>query len=197
MKKPDLLAALRGVLDVFEQLAIPYYVGGSLASSAYGLPRTTMDADLVGDVTLTHVASLVRSLRDRYYVSEAMIARAIADVSSFNLIHLQTTVKIDVFILKKDAYHRSALARRVKDRLIDDDPASAVFLSSAEDVILSKLEWYEMGQRVSERQWLDVLGIIKVQGESLDGEYLVEWSGVLGVSELLRHAYQEAGVELC
>ena len=196
MKTPDLLLALKPVVDAFDRLSIPYYIGGSLASSAYGTPRTTMDADVVADLALAEVPSLVELLRDRYYVSDVMMANAIAGTSSFNLIHLETMVKIDVFVLKKDPYHQSAFARRREDRLVEDDPDSVVCLSSAEDIILSKLQWYEMSQRVSERQWLDILGVIKVQGDSLDREYLINWAETLGVSDLLRRAWSESGMPL-
>ncbi len=196
MKKPDLLLALKPVVDAFERLSIPYYIGGSVASSVYGMPRATMDADIVADLAPTQVPSLVDLLRDQYYISETMIQNASVGVSSFNLIHLETMMKIDVFVQKNDAYHQSAFARRVKDRLVDDDPDSVVCLASAEDVILSKLQWYEMGQRISERQWLDILGVIKVQGDSLDREYLARWSEALGVSDLLRRACSEAGMQL-
>ncbi len=196
MTKPDLLLALKPVVDAFDRLSIPYYIGGSIASSAYGTPRTTMDADMVADLAPAQVPSLVELLRDQYYVSDAMITGAIAGTSSFNLIHIETMVKIDVFILKKDPYHQSAFARRCEDQLVEDDPDSVFCLSSAEDVILSKLLWYEMSRRVSERQWLDILGVIKVQGDSLDREYLLHWSETLDISDLLRRAWSESGAQL-
>lgn len=194
MKKPDLLVALKPVIAAFDRLAIPYYIGGSIASSAYGIPRATMDADIVADLAPAQVSGLVVLLQDQYYVAAAAITNAIGAASSFNLIHLETMVKIDVFIAKKDAYHESALARRLADRLVDDDPDSVVCLASPEDIILSKLQWYEMGQRVSERQWLDILGVVKVQGDALDTEYLLRWSQALGICDLWQRACSEAGL---
>jgi len=195
MKKPDLLGALKPVIDAFDRLAIPYYIGGSIASSAYGIPRATMDADLIAHLTVAQVSGLVALLQDQYYVAEAAITNAISSASSFNLIHLETMVKIDVFVPKKDAYHQIALARRVTDRLVDDDPDSMVCLASPEDVILSKLQWYQMGQGVSDRQWLDILGVIKVQGDSLDAEYLRAWAETLGVHDLWQRACSESGLK--
>jgi hypothetical protein len=194
VKKPDLLLALKPVIDAFERLAIPYYIGGSIASSAYGMPRATMDVDLVADLVIAQVSGLVALLQDQYYLAEAAITNAIGNAASFNLIHLETMVKIDVFIAKEDAYHQSALARRLTDRLVDDDPDSVVCLASPEDVILSKLQWYEMGQRVSERQWLDILGVVKVQGDSLDKEYLLRRSQALGLCDLWQPACSEAAL---
>ena len=196
MKNPDILLAIKPVIQAFDRLAIPYYIGGSIASSVYGLARATMDVDIIADIAPSHVASLVGLLRDAYYIDEQMIKDAISGASSFNLIHLETMMKVDVFIQKKDPYHRCAIARRLQDRLVEEDQDSVFYLSSPEDIILSKLCWYEMGDRVSERQWLDVLGVIKVQSDSLDRAYLIKWSNALGVSDLLRQAFSESGVPL-
>ena len=196
MKSPDILLAIKPVTQAFDQLSIPYYIGGSIASSVYGVARATMDVDIIADLALTQVSSLVKLLQDQYYIDERMINNAVTSVSSFNLIHLETMMKVDVFVQKKDAYHRSAIARKVTDRLVEDDPDSVVYLSSPEDVILSKLCWHEAGNRASERQWLDVLGVIKIQSDSLDKEYLVNWSSTLGVCDLLKQAFAESGVTL-
>ncbi len=194
MKNPDLLLAIKPVVNAFEQLSIPYYIGGSIASSVYGIARATMDVDIIADLSLDQTPSLVRLLRDQYYVEESMINNAITHVSSFNLIHLETMMKVDVFVQKRDAYHQAALARKVEDRLAEDDRDSVFYLSSPEDIILSKLSWYEAGGKVSERQWLDVLGVMKVQSDSLDQAYLAKWADTLGMSHLLRRALTEAGI---
>jgi hypothetical protein len=196
MKSPDILLAIKPVVDAFDRLSIPYYIGGSIASSAYGIARATMDADIVADLVHAQVASFVAQLRAEYYVDEQTVSRAVSDASSFNLIHLGTMMKIDVFIQRKDPYHKSAMERRLTERLVEDDQDSAFFVSSPEDVILSKLCWYETGGRVSERQWLDILGVIKVQSDSLNREYLIKWSNVLGVFDLLKQAFSDSGVAL-
>jgi hypothetical protein len=196
MKKPDILLAIKPVARAFDQLSIPYYLGGSIASSAYGIARATMDVDIVAEMALDQVPSLVGLLQEKYYINEQAINDAIAEASSFNLIHLETMMKVDVFLPKKDPYHKSAMARRVADRLVEDEEESVFSLSSAEDVILSKLRWYDKGGRVSERQWLDVLGVIKVQSDSLDQEYLITWSNALGLSDLLKQAFSESGMSL-
>ena len=196
MKSPDILLAIGPVIKAFDQLSIPYYIGGSIASSVYGIARATMDADIIADLTLAQVPSLVGLLQDEYYIDEQMINDAVSNASSFNLIHLGTMMKVDVFLQKKDPYHQSAFARKLRDRLVEDDQSSVFYLSSPEDIILSKLCWYEMGGRVSERQWLDVLGVIKVQSNSLNREYLTNWSRTLGVFDLLEQAYSESGMKL-
>jgi len=196
MKSPDILLAVRPVIQAFEQLSIPYYIAGSIASSVYGLARATMDVDLVADIPLGQVSSLTERLREGYYLDEPMIRDAIANSSSFNLIHLDTMMKVDVFVPKKDPYHQTAVARKRQDRLVEEDPDSVFYLSSPEDIILSKLRWYEMGGRVSEQQWLDVLGVIKVQGDSLDRRYLAAWARIAGLFDLLEQAFEDAGVTL-
>jgi len=131
MRNPDILFAIKPVIKAFDQLSIPYYIGGSVASSVYGMARATMDVDIVADMALAQVPSVVGLLQDEYYIDERTINRAVSDTSSFNLIHLETMLKIGVFILKRDSYHKSAIGRRRRDRLIEDDQDSAFFLSSA------------------------------------------------------------------
>ena len=196
MSQPDLLHAPKPVIHAFEQLGIPYYLGGSVASSVYGLARATLDVDLVADIAVDQVSSLVGLWRPAYYLDEQMIRDALVNCSCFNLIHLDTMMKVDVFIPRQDPYHRAARARKRRDRLVEEDPDSVVYLCSPEDIILSKLHWYEMGGRVSERQWLDILGVLKVQGDALDREYLITWSKVVGVFDLLEQAFSEAGMPL-
>ncbi len=195
MNDPDILLAVKPVVEAFEQLSIPYFIDGSVASSVYGFARATMDVDVVADIVFGQVSPLAERLTDEYYVEERMIKAAISDVSPFNLIHLKTMMKIDVFIPERSPYHDSASARKLRDRLVPNDRDSIFYLSSPEDVILSKLRWYEAGGRVSERQWFDVLGVIKVQADSLDKAYLVHWSTTLGVHGPLEQAFQESGVD--
>ena len=101
-------------------------------------------------------------------------------------------IKIDVFIHKKDPFNKSAITRKHKDLLVEGDDETDYYFASPEDVILNKLRWYEMTNRVPERQWLDITGVIKVQGDSLDKEYLLKWSEYLNVSRLLKDAFSEA-----
>ena len=194
MKNPDILLAIKPVINAFNQLSIPYYIGGSVASSLYGMARATMDVDVIACMTQGKVPSFVKQLEEAYYIDEQMIDEAISSGSSFNLIHLETMMKIDVFTQKQEPYHESALAGRLRDLLVEGDQDSAFYFSSPEDIILSKLRWYEMGNRVSERQWLDIIGVIKVQGDSLNNAYLVSWSKSLGLFDLLKQAFLDAGI---
>ena len=195
MKTPDILIAVQPVIQAFEKLSIPYYIGGSIASSLYGMARATLDVDIVADLKVDHIAPLKQFLEHQYYIDEDMIAEAIRTNSSFNLIHLGTMIKIDVFIHKDEPYPLEALQRIRRDTL-EDTAKVEFYFSSPEDIIIHKLQWYKMGGLVSERQWLDVIGVIKVQGDLLDKKYLAGWSRKLGLSSLLKEAFVEAGVKL-
>ena len=197
MKPPDIFIALKPVINIFEKLSIPYYIGGSIASSIYGIARATMDVDIVADIDIHHIPALKQHLENDYYIDEDMIKEAIRNKSSFNLIHLETVLKIDVFIYKDEPYQRNAIQRKLKDTIIEEDNSDAIFyFSSPEDIIINKLIWYKMGGEVSDRQWLDVTGVIKVQGDSLDKNYLKEWSQKLKIFELLNKAFNESEIKL-
>jgi len=195
MKIPDILIAVQPVIQAFKKLSIPYYIGGSIASSVYGMARATLDVDIVADLKTHHSAHLNQILEDQYYIDEDMINDAIRTNSSFNLIHLETMIKIDVFIHQDEPYPLAALQRIRKDTF--EDTANVEFyFSSPEDIIIHKLQWYKMGGLVSERQWLDVIGVIKVQKDSLDKKYLERWSRKLGLSTLLKEAFNAKDVKL-
>ena len=183
--------AVKLFIKTLEHLNVPYYIGGSIASSVYGIARATMDVDLVSELRKEHVKFLVQVLSKDYFIDENMILDAIKNKSSFNLIHLETMIKIDVFISKERRFDKISFERRKKDKISEESDSIQVFLRSAEDTILSKLEWYKSGGSVSERQWKDILGIIKVQGELLDEEYLREWAEELDVKNLLENAFKE------
>lgn len=191
MSEPDLLAALAPVVDTLGTLGVRYQVGGSVASSIYGMARATMDVDLVADLRPEHVDQLVASLEEDYFVDEEMIRRALGERSSFNLIHLATLLKVDVFVPAERPYDEEALQRGRFDTLVDEPGARKVCVASPEDIILRKLEWYRLGDETSERQWADLLGVLRVQGTSLDLEYLRRWASELNVQDLLDCALEE------
>jgi len=176
MKDPDIISAIRPVVEAFEKLGVPYFITGSVASSAYGIARATMDVDMVSDLKHRHVRSFVEQLKPSYYIDEDIISHAIHRHSSFNLIHLETMVKVDVFVAKDQPYQREALRRRRTDTLDEGREDDKYYLVSCEDIILSKLDWNRMGREVSERQWNDVLGVLKVQEHSIDTQYLRQYS---------------------
>ncbi len=190
----DFLVTLRPIVRQFNQLGIAYYVGGSLASSTFGRPRTTVDIDLIADFQSEQAAPFVQALSGDYYVDENMIQEAIDAKSAFNLIHQETMLKVDVFLLKGRAYDRTAL-RRGRSRALQEGETDEEFMvASPEDVVLSKLEWFMKGGEVSERQWSDVIGVLQVQRERLSREYLLQWAEALGLTRLLQKALGEAEI---
>jgi len=195
MKTPDIISALNPVIKTFEKLNVSYYIGGSVASSIYGMARSTLDVDIVADIQKFHTPLLMAQLQGEYYIDEDMIKEAIQHHSSFNLIHLATAIKIDIFIYTGDPHQQKTFERRLEDRIVENQD-NKYFFPSPEDIIIIKLQWFDMGKRISERQWLDILGVIKLQGKSLDIKYLQSWSLKLGFDTLLLKALMEAGFEL-
>jgi|HubBroStandDraft_4_1064222.scaffolds.fasta_scaffold511692_1 hypothetical protein len=178
--------AFKRVLEVLDRLEIPYLVGGSLASSAYGIPRATMDADLVADVRLDQVAEFASELTADFYADPDMMKDALQRGRSFNLIHYDSSFKIDIFPLLRDEYSQAQFRRRrfEQTQSFGDESIECVF-ATAEDTILNKLRWYRAGGEVSEQQRNDLRGILQVSGKKLDLEYLRLWAPRLGVADLL------------
>ena len=190
MSDLEIFAALRRVAETFDRLGIGYYVGGSLASSLYGVPRATNDADVIAAIGEKDARAVSEALAPDFYVDEDMILDAIRRQGMFNVIHQETALKIDVYVLKPDAWHQEAFARRRQDSI--EDGARQFSFGTAEDILLYKLVWFRMGGGVSERQWSDVLGVLRVQRDALDREYLDRWASVLEVADLLTRARVEA-----
>jgi hypothetical protein len=188
----DLWQAVVPVVDALEALPVSYYIGGSVASSFAGVARFTQDADLVADLRPAHAVALAARLEGSYYVDRERIAQAIVAQRSFNAIHLATTFKVDVFVAGESRFAREALARRVAIHVPDLD--RALHFSSAEDIVLHKLQWFAEGGGVSDRQWHDLQGVLRVQRRQLDLSYLRIWAERLALAELLRRALDEAGL---
>ncbi len=188
---PESVRVLMLVTKAFDDLQIPYLVGGSMASALYGVARSTLDADVVADIRQENVAALIAALGSDFYADDEMIRGAIEQRSSFNLVHFETMFKVDVFIRKERPYDRAQFERRI-EQVFATDPEQRAFITSAEDIILAKLEWYRLGYEISDRQWRDILGVLKVQAGRLDLDYLRHWAAELKVADLLQRALKES-----
>ena len=182
------------VVKVLNDLSIPYFVGGSLATAVHGVARATMDVDVVADVRAEHAQPLVDALGQDFYADTALIRNAVRGRSSFNVIHKPTMFKVDVFIPKGRPFDRSQFARRIAQSLTEEE-ADQIYIASPEDNILAKLQWYRLGGEVSDRQWRDVLNVIRIQDERLDRTYLRRWASELGVADLLEEALNQGDSE--
>ena len=187
---PEQIAVTTLVTDALEVLHVPYAIGGSFASALHGVMRATMDVDLVADLRREHVAPLVQALGEAFYADAVMMHEAIDQRRSFNLIHLASMFKVDVFVARSRDFDRAQLTRR-QLHLLSEQPECRVYVASAEDTVLAKLEWYRSGGEISERQWRDALGVLQVQGGRLDLTYMRHMAAGLGVQDLLERAIQD------
>ena len=191
MTDSDLVAALRPVAEAFDALGVRYYLGGSVASSAHGIARASLDADVVAALKAEHVDALATRLAPAYYIPLDRLRSAVAARSSCNLIHLATMFKIDVFVSKGRPFDQEAAAR-ARDQAIDEAPNAPRFpVASPEDTVLAKLEWFRLGGETSERQWWDIVGVLKVTLD-VDRAYLRHWGAALDVADLLERALGDA-----
>jgi len=182
---------LKQLTDALNDMKIDYAIGGSIASSVYGKVRFTQDADITVASFADMAEQLYNILKQNFYISKNAMYQAISDRGSFNVIHLTSAFKIDIFVQKDDDFHRQLFLRRKKVKL--DESIEHIFnIVSAEDIILLKLQWYQSGGCISERQWSDILGVLTVQAQSLDTGYLKNYSETLGVSEIYNRAIQES-----
>jgi hypothetical protein len=192
MNAPEIVAAIEPIVEALEELGVTYHIGGSVASSVHGIPRLTIDTDIVADLRPEHVRPLVKQLEVEYYIDADAVRDAIRRRSSFNAIHLDTMLKVDVFIAKTRAFDQEEL-RRVRQEVLAEG-TRPFYMASPEGTILNKLEWYRMGGEVSDRQWNDILGVLKVKGTALDMVYMQRWAKALQVTDLLERALVEAGM---
>jgi hypothetical protein len=179
------------VAQRFDELKIPYYIGGGIASIIHGEERLTKDADIVIRILPVHIQKFVQAFETDFVVSADAIQDSLARRYAFNIIHIDTAYKIDLYpITDEDEMEIAAFARRQRK----DIGTGEIWIASAEDVILAKLRWFRKGGEVSEKQWRDVLGVLKVQGERLDFGYLESMAARFRLADLLERARDDAGI---
>ncbi len=181
---------IRKIVWTFETHDIPYFITGSIASIAFGEPRYTNDIDVVADMSIQNSAQLLAAFPSpEFYVSESAVRAAVLKRFQFNIIHPTSGLKVDVMIPGDDAYNRLRMSRRVR---LEVDHETIGWFSSAEDLILKKLEFYRLGG--SEKHLRDISGILLVQGDRIDQVYLDRWAALMEVTvelELVRKKLRE------
>jgi hypothetical protein len=174
------------LIEAIEALKIPYFVCGSVAACTWGIPRATLDADLVIDLTPRRAALLASALGENWYFDVDIARAALDHHRGFSVIHKLSSHRFDLFPAHTD-FHASEQRRATRETLRFPGGEVLCFFASAEDSILSKLQWYREGGEVTERQWSDVAGVLVIT-RSLDFEYLDRWARNLGVADLLERA---------
>ena len=180
--------ALR-VAEALESIGAEYFLGGSLASSIDGEPRATNDIDFVVDVPLGRIGDLVSELGSDFEVDLAMLRDAILHGKSANVFYLPLVLKIDIFGHAHGPFDEMEFARR---RSVSVQDGRSLYVKSPEDTILRKLLWYREGGEVSDRQWRDVLGVLRAWAGKLDNAYLENWATRLALTTLIERAKEQS-----
>lgn len=186
----DPIAVAVRVGAILDRMQIRYTIGGSIAASFAGEPRSTLDIDVVAALAHHDIAPLAEALGDAFYVSEAALHRAVDTFATVNLIDQETNIKVDLFIAGGTPLDQQQLERR---QAVDVGNGQTIYIHPPEDILLQKLRWFQRGGGVSDRQWRDILAIIRTQGGRLDRQYLAANSPALNVSDELDRAIREAG----
>ena len=182
------LSVLHKVISAFNDLGVPCAVGGSISSSVYGTPRFTRDADITVAPFGGREPELLTFFGPEYYISLAAAVEANRTRRCFNIIQSTQGFKVDVFVRSERAFDIAAMQRRT----VIDVAEFHFPMFSPEDIVLWKLEWFRIGNEVSERQWSDILGVLRARADKLDQNYLEHWAATLQVSDLLQRANREA-----
>lgn len=174
-----------------DRLGIPYVIGGSLASALVGEPRSTADVDVAVELSSALIGPLIADVEADFYVPESAVTAAVAARTSLDLVDRRSALKVDVFVLGDDLLDRRQLERR-RAVPLPVDPPQTVWVTSSEDVVLRKLRWFDDGGRVSDRQWRDILGVLRTQAGRLDDDYLDVTARSAGLADLLDLARRDA-----
>ncbi len=177
---PDEL--LRIIIGILEKLELRYFVTGSVAAMYYGEPRFTNDIDVVIDLPERRIPELLASFpAGEFYLSEEALRRAVKGQGMCNVIHVPSSLKIDVMIAADTLFNRSRFERA--KRVQPDEDLDALF-TSAEDVILKKMDFFREGG--SEKHLRDITGILMVSGDQLDHDYIEGWADQMGLETIWR-----------
>lgn len=171
-----------------------YFLGGSLASSLQGEPRATNDIDFVIALPAVRISALRDALGADFEVDTDMLRDAVRHARSANAFYLPVVTKIDFFGRGYEPFDESEFSRRRP--VVVRASGETIVVKSAEDTVLRKLLWFREGGEVSEKQWRDIVSVLRISGGTIDDEYLDSWSSRLSLEGLLRRAREARSPEL-
>ena len=190
MSDPDVLSVAFQCAEAMERAQVPYFLGGSLASSLQGEPRATNDIDFVVDLRAAQVQPLMDALGPDFDVDEEALREAVSRRSSWNIFHVPSVIKVDLFMLRPGPFDEMEFARR--RRIVFPPDGRGLYIKSPEDSVLRKLLWFRDGGEASSSQWRDIVQVLRIAAGNLDTAYVDEWAGRLGVAPLLAKAREAA-----
>lgn len=181
----EFVGVMRAVSNQLRAQGVAHCVGGSISSSRHGMVRSTLDIDFVADLSPEAARVLVRALTPAFYADEETAVAAAREERSFNLIDSTTVIKVDIFVAGRDPIARSSLAHAAPDM-------HGVPIASAVDTLVAKLRWFRLGGETSERQWRDVIGLLRAGIDSSERPRLERLATTADVLDLLERADAEA-----
>jgi hypothetical protein len=193
MNEDDLVDVGLRACALFDELDIPYYITGAVASVVYGQIRTTQNVDLIASIEPNHIDVIVRELQELFFIDPAKAAGAVNHRSMFDILHHSSIYKVNIIVPQSSEAESMRLQRRIR-HIVKENPLHMADFVSAEDLVLSNLEWYRLGRGISDQVWMDILGVIQIQSPRLDRDYLNQWAATLNLTDLLTRAYRDAEV---
>jgi len=188
----DIVQAFAQFVEALRQANVKYVVGGSFASGAWGHPRATNDLDIAIRLESDRVGALIELLGDEFSVDTVAVRHCLESADeyrSFQIVHLPSMLTIDAFIPPHSPFSKSVFSRAHTVRVFIGVEANCM---SAEDIVIQKLRWFVLGNRVSDKQWNDIVQVLEVQGPRLDQDYLRQWAEYFGLQDLLGQALKQA-----
>jgi hypothetical protein len=176
------------IAQAFESVGARYALVGSMASSLQGDPRSTNDIDFVTTLSADRIRAFVEAIGAEFDVDEDALAVSLRSGGSWNIFYLPWMTKIDLFALENSELRRTQLSRAIAIPV----EGGSLFVLRPDDTVLSKLIWYRDGGGVSDQQWRDIIGVLRVSAKEIDDFYLDDWAAREGLTDLLRRARDEA-----
>jgi hypothetical protein len=186
---PEIWSVILALGTMLDRVGVPWVVGGSVASTLRGVPRQTQDVDAVAALRPVHARALVAAAEPTFLVDFDAVRSALLGERPINLIHEPTFTKVDLFPVTDHPLSEAQIARRQR---VEPEVGVAFWVLSPEDVILQKLRWYELGERVSDRQWRDIVGVLSVHRGRLDEAYLDRQASLARLRPVLDLARSQA-----